>query len=113
MSTILRVFRAPALGFAAMLATACSSSSPPTPTSGTNANPDGGATTDPTEPPDASTAGATHVVKVSDFAYEPAKLKVAVGDTVRWVWTDGTHTVTEGTGCTAKKGGFDSALHTA
>lgn len=113
MSAIFHRFRAPALGLAVLLTVACSSSSSPPSTTGTNATPDGGATADATEGPDAATAGATHVVNVSDFAYEPANLKIAVGDTVRWVWTDGTHTVTEGTNCTVKAGGFDSARHTA
>ena len=113
MSAILRVFRAPVLGLAAMLAVACSSSTTSTPAPGTESTPDAGATADPSDAPDAATSSATHTVKVGDFAYEPAKLKIAVGDTVRWVWTDGTHTVTEGTNCTAKAGGFNSARHTA
>ena len=113
MSAILRLFRAPVLGLAAMLAVACSSSTTSTPTPGTQSTPEAAATTDPTDTPDAATSGATHTVKVGNFAYEPAKLKIAVGDTVRWVWTDGTHTVTEGTNCTAKAGGFNSARHTA
>ena len=113
MLAILRSFRAPVLGLAAMFAVACSSTTPSTPTTGTEPTPDAGATAEPTDTPDAATSGATHTVNVSNFAYEPAKLKIAVGDTVRWVWSDGTHTVTEGTDCTAKAGGFDSARHTA
>lgn len=111
MYAILASFRAPAFALAAMLAVACSSAttSTPSPTPAGSSTPDGGAT----ESPDASASGATHVVNVSDFAYEPAKLTIAAGDTVRWVWTDGTHTVTEGTDCTAKAGGFSSARHTA
>lgn len=112
MSAILRVFCSPILGLSAMLLVACSSSTPSTPAPGTQSTPEAGAA-DPTDTPDAATPGATHVVAVSNFAYEPAKLKIAVGDTVRWVWSDGTHTVTEGTNCTAKAGGFDSARHTA
>jgi plastocyanin len=116
MSASVRILRAPVLGIAAMLVVACSSSTSPTSTTGTGVTADGGGApdaSDPTETPDASPSTATHVVNVSDFAYEPAKLKIAVGDTVRWVWTDGTHTVTEGTSCTAKTGGFDSGRHTA
>lgn len=116
MSAIVRIFRAPVLGIAAMLVVACSSSTTSTSTTGTGVTANGGAApdaSDATETPDASLSGATHVVNVSDFAYEPASLKIAVGDTVRWVWTDGTHTVTEGKSCTAKAGGFDSGRHTA
>ena len=115
MSAILPLFRAPALALAAMLVFACSSSTPstPSPTPADSAPPDGGATTQGTDGASASTSGATHVVNVGDFAYVPAKLTIAVGDTVRWVWTEGTHTVTEGTDCTAKAGGFDSARHAA
>ena len=113
MSAILRTFRVPALALAAMLAVACSSSttSTPSPAPAGSASPDGGATTEETDA--AAASGATHTVSVSNFAYEPATLKIAVGDTVRWVWSDGTHTVTEGKDCTAKAGGFDSARHTA
>lgn len=113
MSAIRSIFCAPALALATMLAVACSSSTTSTPTPAGSAAPEGGAPTDGTATPDASTSAATHTVNVSNFAYEPANLKIAVGDTVRWVWSDGTHTVTEGTDCTAKAGGFDSARHTA
>lgn len=113
MLSILRSFRAPVLALATSLVIACSSSTPSTPATGTEPTSDAGATADPTDTPDGSTSGTMHTVNVSDFAYEPAKLKIAVGDTVRWVWTDGTHTVTEGTNCTKKAGGFDSARHTA
>ena len=114
MSAILPIFRGPAFALATMLAVACSSSttSTPSPTPAGSVAPDGGATAE-ADTPDASTSGATHTVSVSNFAYEPATLKIAVGDTVRWVWSDGTHTVTEGKDCTAKAGGFDSARHTA
>ena len=58
---------------------------------------DGGAGTDASE-------GATkHTVKVTNFAYTPAELTIKVGDTVEWVWVEGTHTVSSGTGCVADK----------
>ncbi|HZT13144.1 MAG TPA: cupredoxin family copper-binding protein [Candidatus Baltobacteraceae bacterium] len=45
----------------------------------------------------------SHVVTISDFAYKPEKLTVAVGDTVRFENKDDVgHTVT------AKDGSFDS-----
>jgi plastocyanin len=35
-----------------------------------------------------------HVIKVSDFAYTPAKTHVNPGDTVIWEWQNGSHTTT-------------------
>ena len=61
----------------------------------------------------ASTALATeHVVTQSGFTFSPASINVAVGDTVRFVRTGGTHTVTSGTGCTSS-GLFNSPLSAA
>ncbi|MCB0728479.1 MAG: T9SS type A sorting domain-containing protein [Ignavibacteriae bacterium] len=36
----------------------------------------------------------THVVTVSSFQFTPNTLSVAVGDTVKWQWIDGSHTTT-------------------
>lgn len=41
-----------------------------------------------------------HQVIVTTFEYIPANLTVAVGDSVRWVWDMGTHTITQGSNCT-------------
>lgn len=41
----------------------------------------------------------THVVSVRDFSFDPAVVNAAPGDTVRWVWEDGHHTVTSGKSC--------------
>ena len=34
------------------------------------------------------------MVTVANFQFSPANINVAVGDTVRWVWSDGSHTTT-------------------
>jgi plastocyanin len=39
-------------------------------------------------------------VTVRSNAFEPAELRVKVGDTVRWEWQDGVHNVVSGTSCT-------------
>jgi plastocyanin len=38
----------------------------------------------------------THLVRVTAGAFEPAELLVRKGDTVRWEWVGGVHTVTSG-----------------
>jgi len=49
--------------------------------------------------PDSSvSAQTTHVVNVADFSFSPKNITIDVGDTVRWVWVSGDHTVTEGLG---------------
>ena len=37
-----------------------------------------------------------HVVLVGNFFFNPSTLSVSVGDTVRWVWSSGSHTTTSG-----------------
>lgn len=48
----------------------------------------------------ASPAGArdTYIVNVVGFNFQPPDRLIQVGDTVRWVWMSGDHTVTEGVG---------------
>ena len=41
-----------------------------------------------------STYAAKHVVTVGNFFFSPASLNVTVGDTIRWVWSAGSHTTT-------------------
>ncbi len=43
--------------------------------------------------------GATVDVVVKDFAFDPASVTIKAGDTIRWVWDGGRHTVTSGGGC--------------
>lgn len=38
-----------------------------------------------------------HIVNVSNYAFTPSNLNVQVGDTIRWVWVNGTHTTTSTT----------------
>ena len=40
------------------------------------------------------TQGATTMVTVSDNVFNPASFSVNVGDTVMWMWVNGTHTTT-------------------
>ncbi|MDP1623597.1 MAG: T9SS type A sorting domain-containing protein [Bacteroidales bacterium] len=39
-----------------------------------------------------------HVVLVGNFFFNPTSLNVTVGDTIRWVWSAGTHTTTSNPG---------------
>ncbi|HLN53554.1 MAG TPA: BACON domain-containing carbohydrate-binding protein [Lentimicrobium sp.] len=38
-----------------------------------------------------------HIVNVQNYAFVPANLNVQVGDTIRWVWINGSHTTTSTT----------------
>ena len=42
-------------------------------------------------------AAATHTVNQVGFTFSPAEITIEVGDTVDWVWSAGSHTVTSGT----------------
>ena len=55
---------------------------------------------------------ALHVVDQVGLEFQPADLTVDQGDTVRWVWSGGTHTVTNGTGGDDDDAGtlFDASL---
>ncbi len=37
-----------------------------------------------------------HIVHAGNYYFTPSSLNVAVGDTVRWVWDNGSHTTTSG-----------------
>jgi len=39
-----------------------------------------------------------HIVTVANFSFTPSSLNVTVGDTVRWVWSSGSHTTTSNPG---------------
>jgi len=67
-----------------------------------------GATTTTTTPGEATTTttlqARTHMVMVGQgggLSFAPANLTIAVGDTVRWVWGSGGHSVVSGTNGTA------------
>jgi plastocyanin len=55
---------------------------------------------------------ATVDVRVENNVFTPARVNIQVGDTVRWTWVDGGHSVTSGSGC-AFNGGFDSGVQNA
>lgn len=44
-----------------------------------------------------SSKAASHLVSVEDFEFDPAFLTVNVGDTIVWVWDEGSHTTTSNT----------------
>lgn len=60
-------------------------------------------------------AQVTHTVDQVGTSFSPANLNIEVGDTVRWVWSGGSHTVTNGTGATDPNVAtlFDSPLTSA
>jgi plastocyanin len=44
-----------------------------------------------------SSRSASHLISVEDFEFDPAFLTVNVGDTIVWIWDEGTHTTTSST----------------
>ncbi len=52
---------------------------------------------------------AIFTVMVSDFSFNPASVTAHVGDTVRWVWANGTHTTTS-TSVPAGAAGWDAPI---
>ena len=57
----------------------------------------------------ASAHAAEHVINQKGIAFSPSSVTVAPGDTIRWVYTGGFHTVTSGANCTPD-GQFDGIL---
>ena len=49
------------------------------------------------------TLAEIHIITQVNQSYQPANVIILPGDTVRWVWTDGVHTVTSGTGAVAAR----------
>jgi plastocyanin len=56
-----------------------------------------------------SAQAAEHVINQKGIAFSPSSVTVAPGDTIRWVYTGGFHTVTSGANCTPD-GKFDGIL---
>ena len=59
-----------------------------------------------------SAVGTTHTVDQVGFEFQPSNVIVAPGDTIEWIGSGGTHTVTSGAACTAD-GRFDLPLNAA
>ena len=53
---------------------------------------------------------ATHTVNQVGTTFVPSTLTITAGDTVQWVWSSASHTVTEGVPCTPS-GGFSQSLN--
>ncbi len=53
-----------------------------------------------------------HFIQTADFQFSPASLTVDVGDTVTWLWSNGSHTTTS-TGIPAGAAPWDSPLSEA
>lgn len=56
-----------------------------------------------------SSSAATHIVNVSNVVFTPSNLTIQEGDVVRWVWVEGIHTTTGGTGG-APNGTWDAPI---
>ncbi len=54
-------------------------------------------------------AAKTWIVQAAGMTFTPANLTISQGDSVKWVWVNGTHTVTSGPPCTAD-GMFNAPL---
>jgi glucose/arabinose dehydrogenase/plastocyanin len=59
----------------------------------------------------AGAAATTHTVTCQNFAFSPANITVAPGDTVHWQWVNGSHTATSGTNCTYDGLYFNQAIN--
>jgi plastocyanin len=56
-----------------------------------------------------SAHAATVEVQVENFQFSPAAISIQTGDTVRWTWISGSHSVTSGSNCSSN-GSFDSGI---
>jgi plastocyanin len=63
--------------------------------------------------PAAAFAQTTHVVNQLNLTFRPNDITIEAGDTVRWVYSSGSHTVTSGTGTSDPTAGslFDAPLN--
>lgn len=57
-----------------------------------------------------ATLATNHVVTQSGFTFSPSTINARPGDTIQWVRTGGSHTVTSGSACTAN-GIFSGVLN--
>jgi plastocyanin len=59
--------------------------------------------------------GTTHTVNQAGLAFDPAEITIEVGDTVQWIWSGGSHTVTSGTDLSDPEVGllFDESLNSS
>lgn len=62
--------------------------------------------------PVAAASATTHVITQSGFTFSPATVKAAPGDTIQWVRTGGSHTVTAGSSCQSS-GLFNGVLNSS
>ncbi len=60
-----------------------------------------------------SAAAVTHEITQQGLTFVPDTIVAAPGDTIRWIWTSGSHTVTSGTGCVFDGVFFDEPLTSA
>lgn len=51
----------------------------------------------------------THIVTVANFAFNPSTITMNVGDTIKWLWSNGAHTTTS-TGIPAGAATWDAPL---
>lgn len=58
---------------------------------------------------------AVHVISQVSVSFVPAVVSIVIGDTVRWTWSDLSHTVTSGTGAADSNVGslFDAPLNSS
>jgi len=54
-------------------------------------------------------SAAVHEVEVRSNLFDPEELQILSGDTVRWVWIEGSHTTTSGSDCVAN-GTWESTI---
>jgi plastocyanin len=58
-----------------------------------------------------ASSGTVHEVQQDGLTFQPADITVEPGDTVRWIWNGGGHTVTSGSDCTYDETYFDAPLN--
>ena len=61
----------------------------------------------------ASAGAAIHEVTLQGITFTPSEITVQPGDTVRWVWVSGSHTVTSGSNCVYDGMYFDQPVNSS